>query len=164
MELFEVLNNYCNRNSGAVDKSDKIKYSFILKRLFSAQYPIQCELINKLDSDALCASNIVALLASRYTGLPAFLKVKVDQKKKKEKNRKNYDDCVLDKYMEINECGIRELEEAYEVDKKSIDEVLKLIKQSNVCCPHCGLVLHNPIVRSSMPLFWLTEKIKRENN
>ena len=25
MELFEVLNNYCNRNSGAVDKSDKIK-------------------------------------------------------------------------------------------------------------------------------------------
>lgn len=30
--------------------------------------------------------------------------------------------------MEINECGIRELEEAYEVDKKSIDEVLKLIK------------------------------------
>ena len=128
MELFEVLNNYCNRNSGAVDKSDKIKYSFILKRLFSAQYPIQCELINKLDSDALCASNIVALLGSRYTGLPAFLKVKVDQKKKKETIRKNYDDCVLEKYMEINECGIRELEEAYEVDKKSIDEVLKLIK------------------------------------
>ena len=130
MELFEVLNNYCNRNSGAVDKSDKIKYSFILKRLFSAQYPIQCELIYKLDSDALCASNIVALLASRYTGLPAFLKVKVDQKKKKETIRKNYDDCVLDKYMEINECGIRELEEAYEVDKKSIDEVLKLIKHN----------------------------------
>ena len=67
-------------------------------------------------------------MASRYTGLPAFLKVKVDQKKKKETIRKNYDDCVLDKYMEINECGIRELEEAYEVDKKSIDEVLKLIK------------------------------------
>ena len=130
MELFEVLNNYCNRNSSAVDKSDKIKYSFILKRLFSAQYPIQCELINKLDSDALCASNIVALLASRYTGLPAFLKVKVDQKKKKETIRSLYDDCVIDKYMEINECGIREVEEAYEFNPDELDKALKLIKMN----------------------------------
>ena len=48
-ELFEVLNCYCNRNSGAVSKEDKRKYSFMLKRLVSAQFPIQCELVNRLE-------------------------------------------------------------------------------------------------------------------
>ena len=36
--------------------------------------------------------------------------------------------------------------------------VLKLIKQSNVCCSHCGLVLHDPIIRSSVPLFGLQKR------
>ena len=113
MELYEVLNAYCSRSSGAVSKEDKRKYSYMLRRLFSSTYPIQCSLINRIDTDAVSASNIIALLASRYNGLPDFLKIKVDQKKKKETIRKFYEDDVLSKYMEINQCGIREIEEAY---------------------------------------------------
>lgn len=127
-ELFEVLNCYCNRNSGAVSKEDKRKYSFMLRRLFSAQFPIQCELVNRLDSDPLVDAEVIALLAMRFNGLPSFLKTKVDQSKKKETVRKFYEDDVLNKYMEINECGIREVEEAYNVNKLEIDKALKLIK------------------------------------
>ena len=129
-ELYEVLNCYCNRNSGAVSKEDKRKYSYMLRRLFAAQFPIQCELINRLDTDPLIASEIVAMLAMRYNGLPNFLKTRIDQKKKKETIRTYYEDDVLNKYMEINECGIREVEEAYGVNKDEVDKALKLIKSN----------------------------------
>lgn len=129
MELYEVLNAYCYRNSGSVSKEDKRKHSYMLRRLFSSTYPIQCSLINTLNIDPVNASNIIALLASRYNGLPDFLKIRVDQKKKKESIRKFYEDSVLSKYMEINQCGIREVEEAYMFDKENIDKSLKMIKK-----------------------------------
>ncbi len=129
-ELFEVLNCYCNRNSGAVSKEDKRKYSYMLRRLFSAQFPQQCELVNRLDSDPLVDAELIALLALRFNGLPAFLKTRIDQKKKKETIRTYYEDEVLNKYMEINECGIREVEEAYAVNKAEVDNALKLIKSN----------------------------------
>lgn len=130
MELFEVLNNFCHRNSGAVSREDKIKHSYIIRRLVSSQYPIQCELMNRLDSDALCSTNIMSLLLSRYTDIPSFLKTRVDQKKKKETIRKFFEDNVINKYMEINECGIREVEEAYEFNPKEITESMTLIKNN----------------------------------
>lgn len=130
MELYEVLNCYCNRNSGAVSKEDKRKYSYMLRRLFSAQFPIQCELVNRLDSDPLVDAELIALLAMRFNGLPAFLKTRIDQTKKKESIRKFYEDDVLNKYMEINECGIREVEEAYSINKPELDKALKLIKSN----------------------------------
>ena len=64
----------------------------------------------------------------------------------------------------ISNIDVDSSDEIYNPSTTNHIIVLKLIKQSNVCCPHCGLVLHNQIVRSSMTLFWLTEKIKRENN
>jgi len=130
MELYEVLGCYCNRNSGAVSKEDKRKYSYMLRRLFSAQFPLQCELVNRLDSDPLIDAELIALLALRFNGLPAFLKTRIDQKKKKETIRTYYEDDVLNKYMEINECGIREVEEAYSINKDEIDKALKLIKSN----------------------------------
>lgn len=130
MELYEVLGCYCNRNSGAVSKEDKRKYSYMLRRLFSAQFPIQCELVNRLDSDPLVDAELIALLAMRFNGLPAFLKTRIDQTKKKESIRKFYEDDVLNKYMEINECGIREVEDAYMINKGELDWALKLIKSN----------------------------------
>lgn len=129
-EFYEVLNCYCTRNSGSVTNDEKRKYSYLSRRLFSAQFPIQCELINRLDVDPVAASTIVSLLASRYTGLPSFLKIRVDQTKRKESIRKYYEDCVIDKYMEINECGIREVEEAYYYDRDALDNAMKLIKKN----------------------------------
>ena len=64
----------------------------------------------------------------------------------------------------ISNIDVDSSDEIYNPSTTNHIIVLNLIKQSTVCCPHCGLALHNPIVRSSMPLFWLTEKIKRENN
>lgn len=100
----------------------------MLRRLFSAQFPIQCELVNRLDSDPLVDAEVIALLALRFNGLPDFLKVRIDQKKKKESIRKYYGDDVVAKYMEINECGIREVEEAYSINKEEMDRVMNLIK------------------------------------
>ena len=102
----------------------------MLKRLFSAQYPIQCNLVNNLDSDPELSSNLVAMLATRYTDLPPFLKLKISQKKKKDKILREYEDCVLEKYMEINEIGMRELEEAYMFDEETITKTLDLIKKN----------------------------------
>ena len=130
MEFWEYLQRICHRDSGSISKEDKRKYSFLSRRLFAAQFPIQCELINRLDVDPVAASTIVSLLASRYTGLPSFLKIRVDQTKRKESIRKYYEDCVIDKYMEINECGIREVEEAYYYDRDALDNAMKLIKKN----------------------------------
>lgn len=130
MEFWEYLQCICNRNSGAVSKEDKKRYSFLGRRLFAAQFPIQCELINRLDSDPLVDAEIIAMLAMRFNGLPNFLKTRIDQKKKKETIRTYYEDDVLNKYMEINECGIREVEEAYEINKTELDNALKLIKSN----------------------------------
>ena len=94
MELYEVLNAYCSRSSGAVSKEDKRRHSYMLRRLFSSTYPIQCSLINNLNTDPVCASNIIALLSSRYSGLPDFLKIRVDQKKKKESRNSNTDKTI----------------------------------------------------------------------
>ena len=153
MELYEVLNNFCSRNSGAVTNDDKKKHSYMLRRLFSAQYPIQCDIINKLDSDALCSSNIVALLASRYNGLPSFLKVRVDQKKKKETIRKFFEDVVIDKYMEINECGIREVEEAYEFYPDVIKKSMTLIKNNYFAKSDNVIVKRKPKKEKEIKLF-----------
>lgn len=130
MQLYEVLGCYCNRNSGAVSKEDKRKFSYMLRRLFAAQFPIQCELVNRLDSDPLVDAELIALLAMRFNGLPEFLKVRIDQTKKKESIRKFYGDAILNKYMEINECGIREVEEAYEFNRPALEWALNLIKQN----------------------------------
>lgn len=129
-ELFDVLNCFCHRNSGAVSSADKRKHSFMLKRLFSAQYPIQCNLVNSLDSEPETSANLVAMLATRYNDMPSFLKLKIDQRKKKENILCKYEDEVLNKYMEINEIGIRELETAYMFDKESVEKALDLIKRN----------------------------------
>lgn len=102
----------------------------MLKRLFSAQYPIQCNLVNNLDSDPETSANLIALLATRYNDMPDFLKLKINQKKKKDSIFNEYEDEVLNKYMEINEIGIRELNEAYEFDKETIEKSLDLIKRN----------------------------------
>ena len=130
MEFWEYLQRICHRNSGSISKEDKRKYSFLSRRVFAAQFPIQCELVNRLDSDPLIDAELIALLAMRFNGLPNFLKIRVDQKKKKETIRTYYEDDVLNKYMEINECGIREVEEAYAVNQTELDNALKLIKSN----------------------------------
>ena len=76
MEFWEYLQRICNRNSGSISKEDKRKYSFLSRRLFAAQFPIQCELVNRLDSDPLIDAELIALLAMRFNGLPAFLKTR----------------------------------------------------------------------------------------
>ena len=113
MELFEVLNAFCTRQSNSVSDADKRKFAYMIRRLFSAQFPMICESVNRMDSDPLYTANLISLLTVRYNGLPSYLRMKINQKKKKETIRTLYDDCVIDKYMEINECGIREVEEAY---------------------------------------------------
>ena len=63
----------------------------------------------------------------------------------------------------ISNIDVESSDEIYDPSTTNHIIVLKLIKQTNVCCPHCGLVLHNPIVRSS-----ITQTIKHasanENN
>lgn len=130
MELFEVLNAFCTRRSSSVSDSDKRKYAYMIRRLFSAQFPTICESVNRMDSDPLYTSNLISMLAARYNGLPSYLKLKISQKKKKETIRSLYDDCVIDKYMEINECGIREIEEAYFFNQDELEKSLNIIKKN----------------------------------
>lgn len=130
MELFEVLNAFCTRRSGEVSDEDKKKYAYMIRRLFSAQFPMICECVNRMDSDPLYTANLISFVTVRYNGLPPYLKMKISQKKKQETIRTKFDDCVIDKYMEINECGIREVEEAYSFNKEEVEKVLNLIQQN----------------------------------
>ena len=130
MELFEVLNAFCTRRSGSVSDDDKRKYAYMIRRLFSAQFPILCESVNRMDSDPLVTSNLISMVTVRYNGLPSYLTKKITQKKKQESIRTKFDDCVLEKYMEINQCGIREVEEAYDFSPNEIEQALTLIENN----------------------------------
>ena len=130
MELFDVLNAFCTRRSGSVSDSDKRKFAYMVRRLFSAQFPLLCESVNRLDSDPLYTANLISFVTARYTGMPPYLKMKISQKKKQETIRTKYDDFVLEKYMEINECGIREVEEAYEFNPVELEHALDVIKNN----------------------------------
>lgn len=130
MELFDVLNAFCTRRSGEVSDDDKRKFAYMIRRLFSAQFPMICEAVNRLDSDPLYTANLISFVTVKYNGIPPYLKKKISQKKKQENIRTKYDDCVIDKYMEINECGIREVEEAYFFNKDEVDKALNLIKSN----------------------------------
>lgn len=130
MELFDVLNAFCTRRSGEVSDDDKRKFAYMIRRLFSAQFPMICETVNRLDSDPLYTANLISFVTVKYNGIPSYLKKKISQKKKQENIRTKYDDCVIDKYMEINECGIREVEEAYFFNKDEVDKALNLIKSN----------------------------------
>lgn len=130
MELFEVLNAFCTRRAGAVSDDDKRKYAYMIRRLFSAQFPLLCEYVNRMDSDPLYTATLISMVTARYNGLPPYLRLKISQKKRKESIREKYDDCVVDKYMEINECGIREVEEAYFFNQEEVDKAMDLIKQN----------------------------------
>ena len=147
-ELFFLFYCFCHRNSGAVSSADKKKHSFMLKRLFAAQYPIQCNLVKHLDSDPEMASDLVALLATRYTDTPSFLKLKLNQKKKKESILSKYEDEVLNKYMEINEVGFRELEEAFMFNETEVEKALNLIKK-NFFDDKDKVILHKNTVKPS---------------
>lgn len=130
MELFDVLNAFCTRRSGSVSDNDKRKFAYMIRRLFSAQFPLLCESVNRMDSDPLYTANLISMLTVRYNGIPPYLKMKITQKKKQETIRNKYDDCVIEKYMEINECGIREVEEAYEFNPDELTHALDLIKSN----------------------------------
>ena len=60
----------------------------------------------------------------------------------------------------ISNIDVESSDELYDPSTTNHIIVLKIIKQSNGCCSHCGLVLHNPIVRSYMPLFGLQKRKK----
>lgn len=130
MELFDVLNAFCTRKSGSVSDADKRKFAYMIRRLFSAQFPLVCESVNRMDSDPLYTTNLISMFTVRYNGIPPYLKMKISQKKKQETIRTKYDDFVLEKYMEINECGIREVEEAYEFNPVELEKSLDLIKKN----------------------------------
>lgn len=130
MELFEVLNAFCTKRANSVSDEDKRKYAYMIRRLFSAQFPMLCEYVNRMDSDPLYTATMISLITARYSSLPPYLKLKISQKKRQESIREKYDDCVVDKYMEINECGIREVEEAYFYNQEEVDKAMDLIKQN----------------------------------
>ena len=130
MELFEVLNAFCTKRANVVSDDDKRKYAYMIRRLFSAQFPMLCEYVNRMDSDPLYTATLISLITTRYNSLPPYLKLKISQKKRQESIREKYDDCVVDKYMEINECGIREVEEAYFFNQDEVDSAMELIKQN----------------------------------
>lgn len=130
MELYELLNKICNRQSNQVPREDKRKYAYMCRRLFSAQFPIQMQMLNDLTSDQELTTSVISMMATRYNGIPNFLKLKVNQKKKKESIRKYFEDDVINKFMEINECGIREVDEMFSIERDEIMRMMKLIKQA----------------------------------
>ena len=72
MELYEVLNAYCSRSSGAVSKEDKRRHSYMLRRLFSSTYPSSASeyqaivlSFSSLPTNIVTAESVVSVLLSQ---------------------------------------------------------------------------------------------------
>lgn len=129
MELFDVIRKMNTRHGNEIPDNDKKKHAFMLSRLYSAGFPLQVQILNDINVDAKTSTNMIILLSKRYSNVPGFLKIKVSQKKKQDSIYKLYKDFEINKFCELEECGIREFKELVSINKELVDIRMKEIRE-----------------------------------
>jgi len=129
MELFDVIRKINSRKGNEVSNLDKKRHSFMLSRLYAAGFPLQVSVLNNINIDAVTATNMIILLSKRYLNVPSFLKLKVSQKKKQDSIYKLYNTDEINKFCELEECGIREFKELVSIDKELVDNRMTEIRE-----------------------------------
>lgn len=130
MELYDMIKCMCTKNSSSIQDADKRKNSFILKRLYSAKYPIACFMLNDLSTDPIISVNILCEISKQFNNVPDFLNLKVSQKKKKSSIYKGFEGNIIDKCCELEQCSVNDLQLAYDMYEDDVKKHLKLVEET----------------------------------
>ena len=130
MELYDIIKCMCTKNSSSIQDTDKRKNSFILKRLYSAKYPIACSLLNDLSTDPIVSVNILCEISKQFNNVPDFLYLNVSQKKNKSSIYKEFAGSIIDKCCEMEQCSVNDLQLAYDMYKDTVKKHLKLVEET----------------------------------
>ena len=103
---------------------DKGKNAFMTNRLMSAKFPSQANLFNMLRTDPVGQAEAWRMVGNKFNRVPGFIYTKTaKQGKEKKKWIPNHE--AVEMYMNLNEIGEREFNEAL---KFNFDEIKKSIQ------------------------------------
>ncbi len=105
---------------------DKSKNSFMLNRFMSIKFPAQAQLFNMLRTDPVGQAEAWRMVTSKFNRVPGFIYTKVS--KKKIQKEWEPDQQALDFYLQINEIGMREFNEALKYDRSTVISVIDKLK------------------------------------
>jgi len=128
-KLFDFINMMFTQNSDFdnLNNAQKSKHFFMVNRLMSIYFPKQAQLFNYVGMNQLGTIESWRLVAKRYKKVPGWIYTKIN--KKKTINTKKFDQEVIDEYIKINEIGIREFNDAMELEPELLENYLtKLTK------------------------------------
>lgn len=115
---YDELNNY-----------QKSRHQFMVNRFFSIKYPTHANIFNKLGINPAAVVDCWHMVASNYKRTPGWIFTKV-RKSEKEKAKEYIPSAeVLEKYLHVNQIGMREYKEAIKFNPIEIKKVLQSLEK-----------------------------------
>jgi len=132
MELFDFINTIFNKKDQYEDLSygEKTKHVFMVNRFFSIKYPQQAELFNRMNTPPLGVIESWRLVANSFNRTPGWIFTKTKRAEKQKKKNLNVDPDIIKKYLELNNIGYREFEEALKYEEEKIIKILKSMEKA----------------------------------
>lgn len=132
MQLFDYIKVMFDSSSKYSEVTDytKRKNSFMLNRFMSIKYPIQANLFNFLNTDAVGASDSWRRVTSQYKRTPGWVFTKV-KKNTQKSSAKEYipSDEAINLFMSFNQIGQREYKEAMKFNREETVKYLQILEK-----------------------------------
>jgi len=129
-KLFDFVRVFFNepQNYKKLTQYQKSRHAFMINRFFSIKYPVQAAIFNKVGMDAAGIIDCWYMVAQQYRKTPGWIFTKTA---KSEKDKKRYmpEDEVLDMYLQINEIGMKEYQDARTFAEEKVVADLKVLEK-----------------------------------
>lgn len=125
--LFTKPNDYKK-----IKQHNKKRHHFMINRFFAIKYPENAQAFNVNGIDGASVIDAWALVARRFTSVPAWIYTKTKKAKKTTSTSKEYipSDKALEVYMQRYDIGKREIEEMKRFAPKEFKAELQSIEKS----------------------------------
>jgi len=133
MELFEFINVFFNKKNEyeELNYGEKTKHVFMLNRFFSIKYPLQANLFNVMHTPPLGVIESWRLVANSYNRTPGWIYTKTKKVEREKEKNLNIDPDIIKKYMESQQIGYRELDEAFKFGEEGLTKLLKSMEKAH---------------------------------
>ena len=131
MQLFDYIKVMFDSSSkySELNDYDKRKNSFMLNRFMSIKYPIQANLFNFLNTDAVGASDSWRRVTAQYKRTPGWIFTKVKKNPKKAQREYTPSEEAVSLFISMNQIGRREFDEAMKLNREKTIEFLQILEK-----------------------------------
>jgi hypothetical protein len=130
MDLFDYVKTVFSQSKDYEELKDyaKKKNAFMLNRFFSIQYPVQAQMFNIMNVNAVGVADSWRKVGVRFKRTPGWIFTKT-KKKAKDSSTYSPSEEALSTYLKINEIGMREYKDAMKYDSEKVISDLKTIEK-----------------------------------